>query len=28
MVTVGTTVELQGEPSELLSKILSEAVSE
>ena len=28
MVTVGTTVELQGEPSELVSKILSEAVSE
>jgi len=28
MVTVGTAVELQGEPSELLSKILSEAVSE
>ena len=28
MVTVGTSVELQGEPSELLSKILAEAVSE
>jgi lipoprotein-anchoring transpeptidase ErfK/SrfK len=28
MVTVGTTVELQGEPSELLTGILSEAVSE
>jgi len=28
MVTVGTTVELQGEPSELLSKILAVAVSE
>jgi lipoprotein-anchoring transpeptidase ErfK/SrfK len=28
MVTVGTTVELQGEPSELLSKILPVAVSE
>ena len=28
MITVGTTVELQGEPSEMLSKILSEAVSE
>jgi lipoprotein-anchoring transpeptidase ErfK/SrfK len=28
MVTVGTTVELQGEPSELLTKILSDTVSE
>src|SRR4029078_1757883 len=28
MVTVGTTVELQGEPSELLTKILSATVSE
>jgi lipoprotein-anchoring transpeptidase ErfK/SrfK len=28
MVTVGTTVELQGESSELLTKILSDAVSE
>jgi lipoprotein-anchoring transpeptidase ErfK/SrfK len=28
MVTVGTIVELQGEPSELLTKILSDAVSE
>ncbi|MCU1338788.1 MAG: ErfK/YbiS/YcfS/YnhG [Bryobacterales bacterium] len=28
MVTVGTTVELQGEPSELLTRILSAGVSE
>jgi len=28
MVTVGTMVELQGERSELLTKILSDAVSE
>lgn len=28
MVTVGTIVELQGEPSEILTKILSDAVSE